>query len=177
MLITIYILAGLLALVIILAAIGPKKYDVSRAIVIHKPVTEVFPYVKLVKNQDHWSPWKAKDPNMMQTYSGQDGTVGFKASWRGNKQVGEGSQTISGIKEGERIDTQMVFLKPFKSTSEAYYIFHPEDQDKTKIIWGIKGENKFPVTIMMNFINMDKAVGKDFDEGLGNLKRILEQSS
>jgi hypothetical protein len=30
---------------------------------------------------------------------------------------------------------------------------------------------------MMLFMNMDKAVGKDFEEGLASLKRIMEKNS
>jgi hypothetical protein len=43
------------------------------------------------------------------------------------------------------------------------------------VTWGFSGKNKFPFSIMMLFMNMDKAVGKDFEEGLDNLKSILEE--
>ena len=44
----------------------------------------------------------------------------------------------------------------------------------TQVIWGFSGKNKFPISIMMLFMNMDKAVGKDFEYGLNKLKGILE---
>ncbi len=46
---------------------------------------------------------------------------------------------------------------------------------KTKVTWGFKGENKFTMSLLMLFMNMDKAVGKDFEEGLQSLKSILEK--
>ena len=170
----IYIVAALLVVIILLAAIGPKTYNVSRSIIIDKPKEIVFPYIKMVKNQDHWSPWKLKDPDMKQTYVGTDGEIGFKASWHGNKEVGMGSQTITSIVENERIDNRLVFLKPWKSESEGYYTVEDAGPGQTKLIWGFKGFNKFPSTVFMNFFNMDKAVGKDFEDGLQNLKKILE---
>ena len=170
----IYIVAAIVVIIIVLAAIAPKTYDVSRSIVIDKPKEIVFPYLKMVKNQDHWSPWKKKDPNMQQTYKGTDGEVGFKASWVGNKDVGEGSQTITAIVENERIDNHLVFLKPWKSESDGYYTVADESPGQTKVVWGFRGQNKFPTTIFMLFFNMDKAVGKDFEEGLENLKKIVE---
>lgn len=170
----IYIVAAILILLIILSAIAPKSYDVSRSIVIDKPKEIVFPYLKMVKNQDHWSPWKKKDPNMKQTFTGIDGEIGFKSSWIGNKEVGEGSQTITAIVENERIDNHLVFLKPWKSESDGYYTVADEGPGQTKVVWGFTGQNKFPTTIFMLFFNMDKAVGKDFEEGLQNLKKILE---
>ncbi len=170
----IYVIAAILIVIIILAVIGPKTYNVNRSIIIDRPKEIVFPYIKIVKNQDHWSPWKLKDPDMKQTYSGTDGEVGFKSSWEGNKDVGMGSQTITSIIENERIDNYLVFLKPWKSVSDGYYTVEDAGPGQTKLVWGFKGKNKFPATVFMNFFNMDKAVGKDFEEGLRNLKKILE---
>jgi hypothetical protein len=61
--------------------IAPKHYEVNRSIIVNKPLKEVFNYLKYVKNQDHWSPWKKKDPNMKQTFFGIDGEVGFISKW------------------------------------------------------------------------------------------------
>ena len=97
MLIAAYIFAGILTLIIILAAIAPKSYDVSRSILIEKPKEIVYPYLKLTKNQDYWSPWKKRDPDMKQSFEGTDGEVGFVSRWDGNKEVGKGSQTITGL--------------------------------------------------------------------------------
>ena len=62
---------------------------------------------------------------------------------------------------------------PFKSTSDAYLRVSKEGSS-TKVIWGFSGDNKFPVSIMMLFMNMDKSVGGDFEKGLNKLKGILE---
>lgn len=42
-------------------------------------------------------------------------------------------------------------------------------------MWGFYGVSKFLMNIMMLFMNMDKVVGKDFEEGLVKLKIILEK--
>jgi len=85
-----YILGAVVVLIIILAMIAPKSYDVSRSIVINKPLTDVYSYLILLKNQDNWSPWAEKDPNMKKTFTGTDGEVGFVFTWVGNKEVGDG---------------------------------------------------------------------------------------
>ena len=68
--------------------------------------------------------------------------------------------------------SQLRFLKPFKSTSDAYLKVKKE-KEGTRVIWGFSGNNKFPISIMMLFMNMDKAVGKDFEYGLSKLKSFL----
>jgi len=174
MYIALYILLALVFLVIILALVAPKSYDVSRNIIVNKPLAEVFLYLKSLKNQDDWSPWAEKDPNMNKTFSGKDGEVGFVSAWVGNKEVGEGEQEITDILENKVVKSQLRFLKPFKSTSDAYLKVE-EVKEGTKVIWGFSGKNKFPISIMMLFMNMDKAIGKDFEYGLNKLKGILEK--
>ena len=171
----IYILATILVIIIILAAVAPKAYTVQRSITINKPLPEVFTYLRFVKNQDYWSPWKKKDPNMKQEFTGNDGTVGFVSRWEGNKDVGIGEQEIVMITENERIDTELRFYKPWRSISQGFLTTEDSGDSQTKVTWGFAGNNKFPFSIMMLFFNMDKTVGKDFEEGLDSLKEILEK--
>lgn len=170
-----YILAIIIAIVVILALAAPKTFTIDRSTVINKPRKEVFTYLMSVKNQDHWSPWKKKDPDMKQEYEGEDGTVGFIARWEGNKDVGMGEQEITKITAYERIDTQLRFFKPWKSESDAFLTTEDVGTRETKVTWGFSGKNKFPFSIFFLFFNMDKTVGKDFEEGLTSLKTVLEQ--
>ncbi|MAU27425.1 MAG: polyketide cyclase [Muricauda sp.] len=169
-----YILGGIVLLVILLALVAPKTYDVSRSIVINKPKSEVFEYLRFLKKQDEWSPWNKKDPDMQKEFRGTDGEVGAVSYWNGNKDVGEGEQEITKIVEGERVESELRFLKPWKSTSDAYMVTEDAGNGSTRVTWGFSGNNKFPMSIMMLFMSMDKMIGKDFEEGLANLKAKLE---
>jgi hypothetical protein len=170
-----YILLGIIALFIILALFAPKTYDVSRSIVVNRSLSDTFQYLKLIKNQDHWSPWKKRDPNMKQSQTGVDGTVGFINRWEGNKDVGKGEQELIAFEENKSIDSELRFLKPWKSVSIGYFWVKEVEKGKTEVTWGFRGTNKVPMNIMMLFYNMDKMVGKDFEEGLASLKAELEK--
>ena len=169
-----YIVMVILVIIIALALAAPKTYHVERSIEINIPIAEVFSYIKHIKNQDNWSPWKKKDPNMSQEFFGEDGNVGFIAKWVGNKEVGEGEQEIKKIIENSRLESQLRFQKPWKSESDAFINVEKIDDENTEVIWGFSGNNKVPMNIMMLFFNMEKTVGKDFQEGLEKLKEILE---
>lgn len=169
-----YIVGGLVLLIAILALLAPKTYDVSRSIEISKPKNEVFQYLRSLKNQDKWSPWNKKDPDMKKEFRGTDGEVGSVSYWLGNKDVGEGEQEITKIVDGERVESELRFLKPWKSTSDAYMTTSETANGGTKVTWGFSGKNKFPASIFMLFMNMDKAVGGDFEEGLSSLKALVE---
>ena len=170
-----YILLGILAFIALLALIAPKNYDVKRNIVIDKPVHETFRYLKIVKNQDHWSPWKQKDPNMKQTFTGNDGEVGFVSRWEGNKDVGVGEQEIKRIVENDVIETELRFFKPWKSVSDGYFKVESVENSKTNVTWGFTGKTPIPYNIFMLIFSMEKTVGKDFEEGLDSLKNTLEK--
>jgi RimJ/RimL family protein N-acetyltransferase/uncharacterized membrane protein len=170
-----YIVLGLVALVLITAVIMPKDYAVEKEVVINQPNDEVFAYLKSLKNQDNWSVWYSKDPNIKKSFTGTDGTVGFTSMWEGNKDVGKGEQEITHIEEGERIDTELRFLEPFESTNNAYMITEPIDSASTKVKWGFTGAMPIPMNVMLPFMGMEESVGKDFQDGLNNLKGILEK--
>ncbi len=175
MYILLYILVGLVVLILILAMVAPKTYNVFRTVEISKPKVEVFEYLKSLKKMDEWSPWAQKDPHMEKKFTGTDGEVGALSYWNGNKDVGEGEQEILRIVDGERIESELRFLKPWKSTSDCYTQVDDTGSGNTKVTWGFSGKNKFPMSIMMLFMSMDKMVGKDFEAGLKKLKTVLEK--
>lgn len=169
-------------LVLLIAVIGvatmvtPTDFKVEREITINKPKTEVYSYIKLLKNQDEWGPWAKKDPNIKHEYVGTDGTVGFVSKWESQVQdVGSGEQEIKKVAEGERLDSELRFKAPFESKADAYIITEGVGDSQTKVKWGFTGSMPRPMNIMMLFLDMDAAVGKDFDEGLASLKSILDR--
>lgn len=162
----------LIALPFIIAIFVKKDYAIEREIVINKPKTEVFDYVKHIKNQDTYSVWNMADPAMKKTYKGTDGTVGFVYGWNGNDEAGEGEQEITAIAEGERVDMDLRFIRPFESTGHAFMATADADGG-TKVTWGMKGRSAYP----MNFMNlfMGSMVGGALEEGLTNMKNNLEK--
>jgi len=164
------IILGLIALVLITALFVEKKFAVKREVTINKPNQEVFDYIKYLKNQDNFSIWAKADPAMKKEYKGTDATVGFMSAWESEK-VGQGNQTITAIKEGERIDYDLHFIKPFKADNHAYMSTVAVDSTHTNVTWGFEGEMKYPFNIFRLFHD----IGDDLQTGLENLKAVLEK--
>jgi len=173
----ILIVVGILIAIPLFVALFVKKdYAVEKEIVINKPKTEIFEYIKLLKNQDNYSKWNMIDPNMKKTYKGTDGTVGFVSAWESkNENVGVGEQEILKITEGERIDMKIRFKIPFEAQDDAYMITEDAGNNQTKVKWGFKGAFSYPMNLMGLFMDMDKKVGGDLETGLQNLKTLLEK--
>lgn len=169
-------LAILVSVFLIVALFVKKDYAVEREITINKPKQEVFGYVKLLKNQDHYSKWATMDLNMTKTYRGTDGTVGFVAAWQSKiDSVGVGEQEIKGIIEGERIDFELRFIEPFEATEPAFMTTEVVSENQTKVKWGFSGHMDYPMNLMMLFVDFEKMIGDDLQTGLNNLKTELEK--
>ena len=154
----------------------PRDYAVEREITINKPVDSVFNYVRYLKNQNEFSVWANIDPKMKSTYTETDGSVGAIAAWESDvKDVGVGEQEITKITEGKRIDFALLFKEPMNDTAVGFMSTEAVSKNQTKVKWGIKGVFPYPMNIMMPMMKMDEMIGKDFSEGLKNLKAILEK--
>jgi hypothetical protein len=170
------VIAVIIAIILAIALVVKKDYKVERDIIINRNKTEVFNYIKSLKNQDNFSKWGSMDPAMKKEYRGMDGTVGFVSSWDGNKKVGKGEQEIVKIAEGERVDYRLHFIKPFEGLADAYMTTAANSDSQTKVTWGMSSSMKYPMNIMLLFMNMERMIGDDFSTGLNNLKNILEKN-
>src|SRR5829696_6394580 len=100
----------LIAAVVILAFTVSPDYRVEREVTINRPKSDVFAYVKKLKNQNNWGTWFKKDPAMKQDFKGDDGYIGFVSAWKSDHpEVGEGEQEIKSIVDGSRLDTELRF--------------------------------------------------------------------
>ncbi|MGI2169746.1 SRPBCC family protein [Shewanella sp. MF05960] len=169
-------LAVIIAIPFIAALFIKTDYSVTRTVTIDKPVTEVFDYIKHLKNQDNFSKWAQMDPEMVKTFRGTDATVGFVSAWASeNPDVGVGEQEIIAIDEGKRIDFELRFISPFEATSPAYMTTEAISTQQTKVDWDFSGHMDYPMNLMFLFVDFETMIGADLQQGLDSLKVILEK--
>jgi effector-binding domain-containing protein len=165
------IVGGLLALWMLLGLFAKKDYLIERSTEIDAPREIVHEQISFFKNLKNWSPWHVYDPNMKTSIEGTDGAPGAKYIWSGNDEVGSGHQLIKAI-TANRVDVE-VMLNDF-STSPAYFQLE-EMGKKTKITWGMNMHVPFPWNAFSMLTDVNSFVGKDYENGLANLKRVCEQ--
>jgi hypothetical protein len=174
----IYILLGvvaLIALLVIFIASRPSEFRTTRSAKMAAAPSEAFNQVNNLRNWDAWSPWAKMDPDCKNTFEGPSAGKGAKLHWAGNKQVGEGRMEIIESRPSELVRLRLDFLKPFKATNTAEFTFKPEG-GQTNVTWSMFGRNNFMFKAMGLFMNCDKMVGGQFEQGLANMKRVVEQS-
>lgn len=170
------VIAAIIVFIIIAAAMASPEYVVEQEIIIEKPKQTVFDYVKYSKNQHYYNKWWMIDPNARKEYTGTDGQRGFVMKWESdNKQAGKGEQEITRVTEGQRIDYEIRFIKPFEGTSASHMETVALSPNQTKVIWVFSGERNFGMRIFHVLFNIKKTLGKDILTSLTNLKRIVEK--
>ena len=143
----------------------------TREITVDAPPQTVHALIDSFPAWQQWSPWEGVDPQLQRTYSGPDAGVGAHYAWSGNKQAGSGSMEIVGSTP-EQIDITLQFLKPFKATNRTTFRMTPSGSG-TKVSWTMSGQRN-PLMSLMGTLFFDKAIGKDFDRGLADLKARAE---
>ena len=94
-------------------------------------------------------------------------------SWVGNNKIGEGKMTITESRMGERIRFNLEFLKPFKANNTAEFLFKPQG-NQTAVTWSMSGKSNFMFKAVGLFMDCDKMVGSQFEQGLAQLKSVAE---
>jgi hypothetical protein len=152
----------------------PDDFTISRSITIDASPEQLFPWINNLHKSHEWSPWIKLDPNAKYTFEGPDEGVGASQSWVGNDKVGEGKMTIIDARPNEEVTMKLEFKKPMEDTSTAKLALSPQDA-KTKVTWSMTGRYANIIGKAMCFLmNMDKVIGSKFEEGLNNLKGIVE---
>ena len=164
----------IIAIVLILAATKPASFSVQRAIDIRAPAERIFPLINDFHQWGSWSPWENKDPGMQRSFSGVASGKGAVYGWEGNNNVGSGRMEILETSIPSKILIKLDFFKPFEGHNTAEFTMLPQG-DATHLTWVMRGPAPFMSKLMQVFMNLDHMIGKDFEVGLANLKKLTEK--
>jgi Polyketide cyclase / dehydrase and lipid transport len=166
------VIAVAVVAVLVYAATKPDKFGVQRAASIGAPPEKIFPLIDDLHAHTSWSPFE-KDPNMKRTHSGAARGKGAVYEWEGNRQVGAGRlATIDSTPS--KVTMALDMLKPFEAHNVVEFTLEPKGSS-TNVTWAMRGRQPYMAKLMSTFINCDKMVGSQFEEGLGKLKALAER--
>src|SRR5579859_7229985 len=175
----------LIVLLVVLVIVGafalPASSHVERAVTINRPVSQVFALLDSYRRFNEWSPWAAKDPHAQYTISGPVSGVGAKQAWVGDpKTVGSGSQEIVAAEPDRSVGTALRFGDTMQA--RARFVLAPENGSATKVTWTFDADAPLALDAQIgrNLIGrymglmMDRLIGSDYEQGLTQLKALLE---
>ena len=167
-------IAILIVLFVIVVALQPGPFKISRSATVSAAPAAVFDQVNDFHKWDAWSPWAKLDPAMKTTFEGPASGEGSIYSWTGDSKVGEGKMTVVKSKSPELVVIRLEFIKPMAQVSSTEFSFKPEGQG-TAVTWSMSGTNNFIGKAFCMFMNMEKMIGPDFEKGLAQLKAAAEK--
>jgi len=151
----------------------PDEMTVTQTMKMNAPASAAYNQVNELKNWENWSPWYKMEPDMDLTYSGNTSGANSWYKWKGDK-TGEGQLTIKNTVPNKRIDTYLEFKG--MGDSNGFWEFKPNG-NATDVTWGMTaktGDNFFAKAMTKMFF--PRAMKKSFNEGLTNMKGIVEGS-
>jgi uncharacterized protein YndB with AHSA1/START domain len=156
------------------AATKPDTFRVARSASIKAPPEKIFELISNLRGWGAWSPYEKRDPEMKRTFSGAETGKGAAYAWDGNKNVGAGRMEIIDASPPSRIVIKLDFLRPFEAHNTAEFTMERKGVSTT-VTWAMHGPALFVGKVMGIFIDMDRMIGKDFEDGLANLKAVAER--
>lgn len=167
---------AVLALAIVVFGIGfllPDRFRVERSAVLKAPPARVWAEVSDLGRWRSWNPWQGQDPAMKMSYSPQTHGVGAWQQWQ-SERMGNGRLEITRADStGGVLAYTMQFDDWSPSTGE---ISLAPEGSATRVTWVMAGPAESPMSRWFGLLS-DRMVGPDFEQGLLNLQRLVEQQS
>ena len=171
---TLLIVLAIIAALLIYAAFKPASFRLARSTTIAAPPEKVFALINDLRQFNTWNPFTKMEPSPVITYDATSTGVGGAYSWKGEK-TGEGRMQITESVPGQRVSAKLDFVKPFEAHNRVDFTLEQQGTGTT-VIWAMHGPMPYLNRLMTIFFDMDKAVGKDFEAGLTNLKALAEKT-
>ena len=159
--------------ILLYAATKPDSFRVQRVVLINAPPDKVFPLINDIKAWTVWSPYEKKDPAMKRTYGAVTAGKGATYAWDGDKNVGQGSMEIL-ESSPDKVVIKLDFIAPFEAHNTGEFLLRPKG-DVTDVTWAIYGPSPFVSKVIGTFVSFDNMIGKDFEQGLADLKAVVEK--
>ena len=163
---------GVIGVVLLLAAFRPDSFRVERSVAIHAAPDEIYAHLSDFRAWQAWSPWEKKDPAIRRDFSGAPSGVGAAYAWQSDK-VGHGRMEIAETRAASDLRIKIDFLEPMEAHNVVEFTLRPQG-GKTVVRWAMHGPNTYLGKLVGLFMDIDRLIGRDFEAGLAELKRVAE---
>lgn len=159
--------AVILCVFLVAVSFRSPDFRYERSGLIQAPPDVIYPYISDLSKNGDWSPFEKADPAMKKTLSGS--VLTFESDKAGN-----GSLEITRATAPNEVDLRLRMTKPFAADNLVEYRLTPEPTG-TRFTWTMSGRNGYVGKLIATLIDCDGMIGGQFEEGIANLKRLVEK--
>lgn len=164
-------LIALIAGVLVLASRRPRNFYAARSLKIAAPPTRLHGLIDNLRQMNTWNPYAVRETGGSLQYTGPEAGPGATCHFTGLK---SGSGSVSVVDSTpSRIAMRLLMTKPMSCDNHVEFTLKP-DGNATEVTWAMSGAQSLPARIFSLFVDCDRMIARDFDEGLANLKAIAE---
>lgn len=157
--------------VLVAAALRPGSYRVERSLTVQAPPEKLQPMIADLHQFNTWNPFN-RDPAMKGEYRGPATGPGSAYHFEGGKS-GSGSLRIVDAAPA-KVRMELHMLKPMEGRNDIEFTLRPRG-NATDVSWSMQGESPFLSRLIGLFVNMDRMIGSEFENGLAALKLRAER--
>lgn len=168
-------LALAVGIVLVAASTRPDNFRVQRSASVKASPEKVFPLINDLQSFNTWNPFNKKDPNIRGSYSGAASGAGAAYAFEGNKDVGRGRIEITDSRPASEVRMTLHMLSPMEGRNVVEFSLKPEAGEATRVTWAIQGPMPYISKVLSLFVDMDAMIGREFEQGLADLKTIVER--
>jgi uncharacterized protein YndB with AHSA1/START domain len=162
------------AVVLLFAATKPSTFHIEKSITVQAPPEKLYALIADFHNWPQWAPQDREDPTMQRTYRGAASGTGAVSEWTSKGSAGAGQMTITAATASSTVDVAVEWKRPFKVRNAHRFTLTPAGSG-TQLVWSADGANLYMMKVMEVFVGVNGLMGKHFEAGLRNLKKIGEQ--
>jgi uncharacterized protein YndB with AHSA1/START domain len=164
----------LAAVVLLFAATKPSTFHIEKSVTVHAPPEKLYALIADFHKWPQWAPQDREDQTMRRTYSGAASGPGAVSEWTSKGSAGAGQMTITAAAVSSTVDVVVDWDQPFKVRNAHRFTLTPTGS-VTQIVWSADGQNLYMMKVLEVFVGVNGLMGKHFEAGLRNLKKIAEQ--
>jgi len=164
--------AVIIAAILILAARQPDVCHIARSIFVAAPPERIFPLIDDLRAMNEWNPF-AKQPSVRNVYSGPERGVGAVDEFEGDASAGAGRVEIVESVEPTKVALALRMDRPMKCSNRVEFTIAPQ-KGGSLVTWDMKGRQPFIGKLFSLVMRPEKMVGGVFEQGLSDLKRLVE---
>lgn len=165
---------ALVAGVLIIAGRKPDVFEVSRSATIRATPERIFALLADFREWGAWSPYEKKDPAMTRSFNGATSGVGAVYAFAGNGKVGSGELAIVEVEAPVRLAVTLDMTRPMACSNRITFTL-AASEGGTLVTWRMQGPSPFIGKLIGTIFDMDRMVGRDFEQGLAALGQAAER--
>ena len=168
-----YVLVAAVAVVgtvLFIASKRPDEFYAARSLTIAAPAGRLHGLISDLREMNRWNPYALRETSGAGHYSGPGAGPGATYHFAGKG--GTGSISVTDSTE-DTVGLRLKMTKPMAIENRVEFNLKPTG-DGTEVTWAMRGMQSLPGKVFSLFINCEKMMARDFDEGLANLKAIAE---